>query len=254
MARQPRRSNVKASAQRSEILRAAAALFAEKGFGGTKLNDITEAVGVTRPAFYYYFASKEELLGALAEEVTFKIERHSAAFLAQTQISPPILLQKAVVDYATRILSNTTEFRFLSTTESDLPPPIRQTHALARRSVLRSFVGIIDLGIKSGHFALPDATVAAFAIIGMCNWGAWWFKESGHHSVAEIADILAQFALRVVASHSREGRPEDLRASMFAEIRERLDYLEKTTVADAAPLSDVKPSAPKPGRKRKTDP
>src|SRR5438445_10903642 len=64
----PRRND----AQRQAILDAASLLFIEKGFGGTNINDIADAVGMTRTALYYYFASKESMLEALTEEVTEK--------------------------------------------------------------------------------------------------------------------------------------------------------------------------------------
>lgn len=37
-------------------------LFERKGFSETSIQDICDAVGVTKGAFYYYFTSKEELL------------------------------------------------------------------------------------------------------------------------------------------------------------------------------------------------
>src|SRR5271156_2526688 len=55
----------KNSFQRNEILQSAAALFAQKGFGATTLQEVASAVGLTRTAFYYYFPSKEKLLTAL---------------------------------------------------------------------------------------------------------------------------------------------------------------------------------------------
>jgi AcrR family transcriptional regulator len=54
-------------AQRQAILVAASLLFVEKGFGGTNINDIADAVGMTRTALYYYFPSKESMLEALTE-------------------------------------------------------------------------------------------------------------------------------------------------------------------------------------------
>ena len=49
------------------IERSARKLFAEKGFHGTTLADITSAAGKSPAVFYRYFTDKEDLLAALAE-------------------------------------------------------------------------------------------------------------------------------------------------------------------------------------------
>ena len=64
-------------ATRARIEREALRLFAEKGFDGTSIRDISLAVGVADPALYRYFASKDALgralflkhYGALAREI-----------------------------------------------------------------------------------------------------------------------------------------------------------------------------------------
>ena len=45
----------------NEMYEHAIRLFAERGFAGTSLQDIADAMGVTRPALYYYVKSKDEL-------------------------------------------------------------------------------------------------------------------------------------------------------------------------------------------------
>ena len=54
---------------RSEILHTATRLFAAKGFDGTSLKDIAEAVGVRKPSLLYHFASKELLRLAVLEQL-----------------------------------------------------------------------------------------------------------------------------------------------------------------------------------------
>lgn len=52
---------------------AARKLFAESGFHGTTLSDITSAAGKSPAAFYRYFADKEDLLAALAESFLHEV-------------------------------------------------------------------------------------------------------------------------------------------------------------------------------------
>ena len=49
------------------VLHSSATLFAERGFLGTSVNDLVEAAGLTKNAFYSYFPNKEALALAIVE-------------------------------------------------------------------------------------------------------------------------------------------------------------------------------------------
>jgi len=66
-ARQPGTLSAKGQLTRQAIERSARKLFAERGFHGTTLSDITAAAGKSPAAFYRYFTDKEDLLQALAQ-------------------------------------------------------------------------------------------------------------------------------------------------------------------------------------------
>ena len=55
---------------RERILEIATDLFAEKGYAGTYVREIVEKAGVSKPALYYYFQSKEGLFYAILEWAT----------------------------------------------------------------------------------------------------------------------------------------------------------------------------------------
>jgi AcrR family transcriptional regulator len=55
------------SAAQARIVDAASALFAEHGVGGTSLQMIADAVGVTKAAVYHQFPTKDEIVLAVAE-------------------------------------------------------------------------------------------------------------------------------------------------------------------------------------------
>src|ERR1700734_1217775 len=54
----------------SEILEHATRLFAARGYDGTTLQDIADAIGITRPGLYHYITSKEQLLAALVRDIS----------------------------------------------------------------------------------------------------------------------------------------------------------------------------------------
>ena len=58
---------------REAIEQAARKLFAERGFHGTTLADITSAAGKSPAVFYRYFTDKEDLLAVLAESFLHQV-------------------------------------------------------------------------------------------------------------------------------------------------------------------------------------
>jgi AcrR family transcriptional regulator len=207
----------KGSLQRADILQAAARLFAQKGYGGTKLHEIVAAVGLTRTAFYYYFASKEQLLGALVEDITFTLEKRSTAITGRKDLGPPEMLRQLVLEHASWVLDHSVEFRFLSTVEADMPPALLRTHDRAKRALLDSFTIVIRKGVALGYFRTAEPTVAALSVIGMCNWGAWWYKRSGPLTGTAVAELFVEQALRIVHATSRpQTREEQLRDELTA--------------------------------------
>ena len=68
---------------RERILETALDLFIERGYDKTSLREIAEKVGVTKPALYYHFSSKEEILRTLIEPILSVQEQ--AADILQTK-------------------------------------------------------------------------------------------------------------------------------------------------------------------------
>jgi AcrR family transcriptional regulator len=56
------------NARPSEILDAALAVFAERGFAATRMDDIAERAGVTKGTIYLYFESKDAVFRSLVQE------------------------------------------------------------------------------------------------------------------------------------------------------------------------------------------
>jgi AcrR family transcriptional regulator len=181
---------------RRSVLDAAARLFAERGFGGTNLQDVAAALGMSRPSLYYYFSSKEKLLEALLEEVTFSAERQSSDIAGQADLPADEALRLVIRNHAAWILEHGIEFRVIDRSDNELSPELRERHQQSKRRVLDNVTKIIERGIRSGRFRDLDAKVAAFSVIGMCSWTAWWFKPGGRSTIAQVADEIGEMAAK----------------------------------------------------------
>ena len=200
---------------RRAVLKAAADLFAERGFGGTNLADVAAALGMSRPGLYYHFASKEKLLEALIEEVTVSADIQLNNLIAEAERDPKNALQQVLRISTLWVLENHVLFRVLDRAEIDLPADLRRKHDASKKSILDHFTRIIRRGIETGEFHHVDPHVAALAVIGMRNWTAWWYQSDGRMPKAEIADAIAQMAVRsLVQPKSEASRKERLNEAL----------------------------------------
>jgi len=66
-----------------EILEAALALFAEKGYAATRLDEVARRAGVSKGTVYLYFSSKEDLFKSLVETMVAPEVERAEFFVAQ---------------------------------------------------------------------------------------------------------------------------------------------------------------------------
>ncbi|WP_260986110.1 TetR/AcrR family transcriptional regulator [Bordetella genomosp. 13] len=225
---------LKGDALRGAILDVAAKLFIERGSAGTSIQDIAERLGLSRTAVYYYFKSKDAIQRALTEEVLDDARKLAGDTVARDDLDPVSALRALVTQHAELILSRPAEFRVADRTEADMTRKQRTTVHGARRNVLENFSSVIERGIREGKFRMVDAHVAAFSLIGMCNWSAWWYKPDGRLNGSEVAAIMAEMGVNALLRDEarRSGEPADAKECLRL-VREDLDYLEKVLfVAD----------------------
>ena len=221
------RIRTKGSILPQSILDAATKLFIQRGFDGTSMYDIADALGVTRTAVYYYFKNKEAILAALTEGVT-RIAGQIAEQLADhKELEPISALRKLVVQHTNLILDHSLQFRVVERNEERLPPKRREGARRSRQTVLNNFTAVIERGVQSGQFRQVDPRIAAFAMLGMCNWTAWWYQPGGRRSREEIASMLADFAVKALEQEGKK-RPRDAGVGESLRLlRKELAYLEQ---------------------------
>ena len=164
------------SSRREELTRIAARLFAERGYQGTSLADLADALGMQKPSLYHHIASKEDLLWEVAWEGAEAFHAASTRVPADAPATERIRLalraHLAVVagqlDIATVFVR---EWRYLEGERRDAlhrrAPPLRGAHPralprrgrgqrAAHRSRCRDRRAALPLGGQLGlHLAAP---------------------------------------------------------------------------------------------------
>ena len=175
------------SARRDELNRAAARLFAEKGYHGTSIGDLAEALGVQKGSVYAHIESKADLLWEVARE-------GSAAFHAALDSVPeegPVLERiRAALRAHLRVVAEqldvatvfVREWRFLEGER-------RQEFITERRRYEERFRALFREGRELGELRmdLDDATAALLAL-SAANWAYTWLRPGA--GTDELADRL----------------------------------------------------------------
>ena len=211
----------------NEIYEHAIRLFAERGFAGTSLQDIADALGITRPALYYYVKSKDELLAKLAADVAGGSAAQMTELAARPDLDAAGKLREIARLTVVRQATQPERFRLVIRSEAELPAELSAAYDASRRAVLETVTGVIEEGIRAGRFRPVDARVAALGVIGMCNWVAWWFPPDPGHPAEPVADQLAQNAVDMLAYPENTGPLTTTPHRALQLARENLDYLER---------------------------
>ncbi|NLT05935.1 MAG: TetR/AcrR family transcriptional regulator [Solirubrobacterales bacterium] len=183
--------------RRSQLLVAAATLFAERGYAATRLDDVAAAAGVTKPIVYRHFASKKELYLAL-------LRRHSddlPRFLADGEIPSGASdeeLARAVLDRWLEYVRDNRHAWLMLFRDSGGDGEIR-----AYRSAVAARARAVLVAFIDARSTLPAAQVEPTAELlrsALAGLALWWIDNPG----AAKEDVLA-VALRAAVAVADDG-------------------------------------------------
>ena len=171
--------------RRAELSREAARLFAERGFHGTSMGDLAEALGVQKGSLYSLTGSKQELLfetmrsGARAFHAVLDAVPEDAPAVERIRIALRGHLRVVAeqIDVATVF---TREWRYLE-------GEYREELLAARRRYEERWRGLLRDGVESGGLRTDlDTSAAALLVLSAANWAYTWLTPG--RNTDELAD------------------------------------------------------------------
>jgi AcrR family transcriptional regulator len=178
--------------RREQILQAAAQLFAERGARAVGVDDVGAAVGVTGPAIYRHFASKDAMLAEMLLRISERLLEGGSSCAAAAGDDPAAQLRALIAFHVDFALDNpaliTVQDRDLgSLTDIDAA----QVRRLQRRYV-EVWVGVLD----RLHPAADAATcrARAHAIFGLINSTPHSAGRVGRPAMARLLADMAEAA------------------------------------------------------------
>jgi AcrR family transcriptional regulator len=152
--------------RREQILAAAAELFARHGFHGVGIDDIGSAVGISGPALYRHFRSKDAMLGEMLTSISEVLLEGGQDRMAHPGTAMAILGELVAfhVDFA---LDNPALITVQERSLGNLAEPDRRrVRALQRRYVE---VWVQAIRETTPSVDEPTARAAAHAVFGLIN-------------------------------------------------------------------------------------
>lgn len=169
--------------------------FERKGFSETSIQDIVEALNVTKGTFYYYYSSKEQLLMEIHKEyIDDLLERQRKITDSGVNQKEKLkgIIQLLISDIARNGDSGKVFFREMRHLTEENAIEIKKSREQFRLTIEET----IRLGMEKGEFRQhlrPDMT--ALAVLGITNWTYQWFNASGELAADELAEIYSSIVL-----------------------------------------------------------
>ncbi|MGE0136894.1 MAG: TetR/AcrR family transcriptional regulator [Ilumatobacteraceae bacterium] len=221
----PKKSSpdVRRSLMENELLDRAAALFSTRGFRATSLQEIAEAMEVSRPALYYYVDSKDDLLNRLVSGFLDALIANVQA--AGSSSAPASEKLATIVDCLVEpMLKEPERFRLLGQQGSDLPAPVAKQADDARRAVTTVLEAVLHDGMKEGVFAHTQPRVAARAVLGMINSVLDWHDPDDPQLSSPGATVKA-LVVAAVSEPDRERQEATTAVATLDRVQAELDRL-----------------------------
>jgi AcrR family transcriptional regulator len=161
------------SQRREQLISVGRQLFAERGFDGTSIEEISARAKVSKPVVYEHFGGKEGLYAVVVDrEVTALLERITNALTAG---HPRELLEQAALALLDYIEQETDGFRVL----------VRESPVMSQSGNFSSVLNdvahqvehILGAEFKSRHYDPKLAELYSQALVGMVALtGRWWLE------------------------------------------------------------------------------
>ncbi len=191
--------------KRGDIIQAAAAIFRRKGYHGTSMQDIADAVGLQKASLYHHITSKQDILFAILEQALDLLIADMRA-VVDSDLTPEEKLKLAMQVYMGRLSEDADLAAVLLLEHRSLEHKLRQKHIQRRDRYERLWRQILEEGIADGSFRPVDVPLVAFAILGVQNWMITWYREGGRFQVLEIADHFSDLFLRGLRAQGQGGK------------------------------------------------
>lgn len=178
-----------AAARRAQLIDVGRAVFAERGYEATSVEEIAARAKVSKPILYDHFGGKEGLYAVVVDREVKRILNNVAA--AVNSGAPRARVEQAALAYLSYVKEHPEGFAILL---RDSPKRSGQMPALMYDLADRVSAVFEDEFNKAGYDS-TSAPIYAHALVGMVAFvGHWWTDSHDPPPVETVASHIAALA------------------------------------------------------------
>lgn len=179
------------------IRKAGIELIYKHGYEAMSLRQLAAAVGIQQGSLYNHIDNKQDILLAIVREHMEELLAELAEALGAS--ADPVELVRAFVRFHVthHIERKKTVFLFYYEHRS-LTPANYEIIVGYRRVYEHRLISILQTGADAGAFAIADAQVSAYAILGMLTGVCTWFDPKGRIGKEQVVAIYTDMVLKAL--------------------------------------------------------
>ncbi len=182
-------STRKKSGRKELILRTAARMFREKGFAGTSMRDLAEAIGIEAASLYNHIQSKSQILTEIIWGISTEITEH----LKKLEQTNGTALQKteALIRLHTQMMTHRFEEYSVMVKEwIYLEPQKLAEFTSERRLYVKRMEAIIRRGIENKEFKPLMPYVVVLNILSAVRGLEFWQRSAKTYSAEDMEENM----------------------------------------------------------------
>ncbi|WP_194092448.1 TetR/AcrR family transcriptional regulator [Ornithinimicrobium flavum] len=189
--------------RRQQLVEVGRALFAEKGFEGTSVEEIAATAGVSKPVIYEHFGGKEGLYAVVVDREIQALLGLITTALTSHEGNARALLEAAATAFLDYIETSTDGFRILVRDS----PPGQSTGSFASliSDIASQVEHILAAEFKRRRLDPKTAPLYAQMLVGMVAIPGGWWLDSRRMKKEDVAAHLVNLAWNGLAG--MEARP-----------------------------------------------
>jgi AcrR family transcriptional regulator len=178
----------------AEVYRTAAQIILQKGYDATSVNDIANALGMTKAGLYHYISGKKELLYDI---MIFGLDelKDECVTPAHSIANAGERLRFIITKHAQLVTRGQGAITILVDEMTALTPAQNRKITARKREYFDKLRGTLNELKAEGQLQDVDTTTATFSILGMINWLSRWFRPDGSLTPDQIGEEISKIVL-----------------------------------------------------------